>query len=227
MFNEHCSYSILKLYAVLNCILCQWGGSTQADCCGFGSLVLHCQPCLSTSRAKCAPFIYMCNALCSTSSAMCAPFICEIQCEVKWGDPAVSNLQLQKLIELWFCVLIDTLCIYCIVQWKGKLSCALPCTSYKLWVVLWGLCWLLWFCVHSFCAAFCIVQCKADSSLCVVLWGLCSAHADSCGFVWRGKSWGRRAVEEDTAPLIHNTIILFSIFAFLHLYFLLLYFSER
>ena len=139
-----------------------------------------------------------------------------IQCQVcifyMWslqrGNPAAVQCPVQKLIELWFCVLIDTLLysLHCVMQ---RLTVLCTAMHHLLTV---------WMCYEDF-ADFCgfvyidtvlhSAFCNGDSSLCVVLWGLCSAHADSCGFVWRGKSWGRRAVEEDTAPLIHNTIIFF------------------
>ena len=114
---EHtiCTYSILK-YAVLNCILCQWGGSTQADCCGFGSLVLHCQ-CPPGVQLQYIPCQVCTFYMCSTFSAKCASFICEVCRE---GIQLLSNVQcpVQKLIELWFCVLIDTLLysLHCVMQ---------------------------------------------------------------------------------------------------------------
>ena len=96
---EHtiCTYSILK-YAVLNCILCQWGGSTQADCCGFGSLVLHCQ-CPPGVQLQYIPCQVCTFYMCSTFSAKCASFICEVCRE---GIQLLSSVQsaLQKLIEL-------------------------------------------------------------------------------------------------------------------------------
>ena len=66
-------------------------------------------------------------------------------------------------------------------------------------------------CVH------CITQCavySAQCAVCSVQCALRSVQADCCGFVSAGKSLRRRAEEEDTAPLIHNTILNFCVFVF-------------
>ena len=58
--------------------------------------------------------------------------------------------------------------------------------------------------------AVCSIQC----AVCSVHYAVCSVQADCCGFVSAGKSLRRRAEEEDTAPLIHNTILNFCVFVF-------------
>ena len=161
------------------------------------------------------------QACCSTSLAKCAPFICAVHSVpsvhllyVKFAEREssccpVSSAETDWTVVLcinWYSTVFTALCN---AKADRFVHCHAPpphCVN-----VLWGLCWLLWFCVHWYCTAFCIVQWWLLSVCCAL-----RTHMLTLVVLCGGEKVGEEGRWRRTPPLWFTTQLFY--FAFLHFF---------